>query len=232
MAPPKGVETEVLVRYLDEAMRAVGADTPTHLARKARIAPSTLTRMLKEGGPEHQPRADTLRQIERVSRVPLPPELAAIARPEASGLPAHAVEGEVTVPVRALVGTRHDGLFLLNREPLEWTRRLPGLARRLRVFAVRMPDDSMTPWRQPNELVHIEPTWAVADGCHVLAYLRNTNDRDGDDLVCIRRFRGRDRAAGHVLLESYRILGETQRIPEKDVLLMQRVLEWPEVVAP
>lgn len=228
MSGTKDFETVVLLRYMDEAMRATKSSTPTELARKARIAPSTLTRMLKEGGPTHSPRPETLRQIERVSRVPLPPELANIAHPDLVGAPAATAEGELNIPVRALVGTRIDGRYLLNREPFEWTRRLPGLARRLRVFAVRMPDDTMAPWRQPNEMVFVDPTWAIADGCHVVVYFPNTMESDGEEMVSIRRFRGRDRQAGMIRLEDYTLRGNVTELPTTKVLMMHRVVEWTE----
>lgn len=226
----KSLETNVLLRYVDEAMRNTNSATPTELARKAKVAPSTLTRMLGAEGPLHHPRGETLRALERASRTPLPPELHAIAHPDLAGAPQGAAEGEMNIPVRALVGTRHEGLFHLNREPFEWARRLPGLARRLRVYAVRMPDDSMTPWRQPNELVHVDPTWAVSDGCHVLVSLANTKEANGDEFVCIRRFRGRDRQGGVALLERYGVLGEVDRVPQNQILSMHRILEWAEVV--
>lgn len=222
----KPLESEILRRYVDEVMKTTRTPDASNLARKARMSPSTLLRAL-DG--KHQPRPDTLLKLEAVSRVPLPPELAAMI-PPAPGTPASAI-ADASVPVHALVGSRLTGRFLLNREPYEWTRRLPGIDKRLKVGAVRMPDDSMQPWRRPNELVFYDPLMAVADGDHALVeFTASTQDPNAEETYAIRRFMGRSRDGKTVRLERYWGPPEIEEAPASRIAQMRRILEWPEVV--
>jgi len=222
----KTLESEILRRYVDEVMRTTRTPDASNLARKARMSPSTLLRAL-DG--KHQPRPDTLLKLEAISRVPLPPELAAMI-PPGPGAPAAAI-ADASVPVHALVGSRLRGRFMLNREPYEWTRRLPGIDKRLKINAVRMPDDSMQPWRKPNELVFYDPLLAVADGDHALVeFTAAQSDPNAEETYAIRRFIGRSRDGKTVRLERYWGPPEIEEVPAERVAVLRRILEWSEVV--
>lgn len=236
MAGTKYVETDVLQGYVVEAMRATRTSDATALAKLARLAPSTLTRILGAETRQYAPRRETLRSLLAASGVPLPPELAAVAQDTSPELPSQADQAGGTgllatrvIPVHALIGTRFDGLFHKNTAPLEEVLAPPGLLRRRRVFAVRMPDASMQPWRRPNELVFIDPTWTVAEGDHALVEVNNGAEPDGHPLFAVRRFLGSDRRGLVYRLGRHWGSPEVEEVQRKMIPSMQRVLEWPEV---
>ncbi len=95
-----------------------------------------------------------------------------------------------------------------------------------------MPDATMTPWRRPNEIIFVDPTWAVADGDHTLVELSHPQDPDGPSLYIIRRFVGRRIADATVnLLRWDAGKPTTDVLPAQRVLRLLRILEWDEATA-
>lgn len=241
MAPPmepgvsgeRDVETALLQGYLQQALTATKLPHLTALARRAHLQPSTLTRWAKKA-PDSRTTAHpaTLQLLEQASGVMLPPELSRIARQRAFADPAPGASPGAAalapVPVHALIGTRFDGLFYRNHTASEHIRRLPGLESRHAVFALRMPDDSMEPWRRPNELVFVDPTWAVAVNDHALFEIANHHQPDGPPLYMIRRLMARQRH-GDLRVGRYSADGfKVDSIKATTVTAVQRVLEWHE----
>lgn len=228
----RDVETVVLRNYLQQALTASKLPDLTALARRAGLQPSTLSRWWKKEADRTAPHGGTLRLLEEASGVTLPPELARFAgRSGFAEVQARtpAAPANLPVPVHALIGTRFDGLFFRNHAASEHVRRLPGLEGRSAVFALRMPDDSMEPWRRPNELVFVDPTWAVGIGDHALLEIANHHDPDGPPLYMIRRLVARERRTGNIRLGRYAVDGpQTDSVKATTVTAIHRVLEWSE----
>lgn len=180
------------------------------------------------------PKAETLRALQAAARRPLPPALADLLRGPAPEPPIEVAStnlGIRPIPVHAMVGTRFPGRYHLNREPFEYLRRPEHLVGRERVFALRMPDDSMFPWRRPNELIMVDPTWAIAQGDHALVEINNGQDPDGPPLYMVRQFIALDARAQQLRLGRYGARGlEPETIRQADSPAMQRILEWPTVL--
>lgn len=212
--------------YLERVTRETGL-TLTEVARRARLAPTTLTRFMSREDDKHSLRPSTLRAVEQVTRVPLPPELAAAARGMEAQADQAPEEQPGTVPLFALYGALDHGDYLRNEQPTDMAPRLPGIARNMKVYAVRMPDASMEPWRHANELVYVDPTRFASPGDHALVELSHPRDPDHPrSIFRIRRIIARNRD-GSLRLSSY-VEQDVETVPRERVLGVHRVLEWTE----
>ena len=217
MAIEKPVETAVLERYLDRVKSEKGLD-PSNLAKRAGLSPATLTR-LKQG--QRHARRSTLEALERASGIPLPEELRAAAE-----MPAGAPETGL-IRVYALVGTPLKSAFYLNPIEADRIAAPPALAHASSVYAVRMPDDSMMPWRRPHELIFVDRTLDAAPGDHALVETNHPHDPNhAHPLYRVRRYLGPSRNGYR--LASHRSEAE-EIIPAPEFVRAARILEWPEV---
>lgn len=220
------IPTEVLKRYVDDAKRLRGL-TDGALARRAGISGSALSRLLKG---QRSARRTTLDALERAAGLPLPPEL----RPESRGNELAEPSARFTdagvspgVPVYALIGAPVRDSFYLQEHQADATHRLPGVAHAKAVYAIRMPDTSMTPWRRPNELIFIDPLQTVGEGDHALVEMVHPSDPNHPRHVYrIRRYLGVGRSGHRV--RSYQTEIEEQ-IPSTQVTALLRIMEWAEV---
>lgn len=218
----KPIETEVLERYV-QAIRDRYGWSQNELARKADVDPATISRMLSG---QRQTRRSTLTALERASRMPLPPELVSASMVDGEARPAEGERGD-TIKVFHMIGTNITGSWWRNEAMPDAIARPPALAEARAVFAIRMPDSSMAPWRRPNELVFINPLWAVAEGDHVLLELNHPSDPNhARSLYRVRRFLGITRNGHRFGLYD----GSPEEIiPAAQVVGMTRALEWQEV---
>jgi hypothetical protein len=211
-----------ILRVLDE----LGTDA-TNLARKAKINPSTITGFLSKTPRVRTVRPATLEAIARVSNIPLPGELLASmsdtssTRHSADGMPRD-------VPVHGLISSPVQDAYYWNTTAADFAPRPFGIQHNRRVFALRMPDDSMDGWRRVNELVYIDPMRAVAERDHAMVELANTPAPNDLSVYMIRRVLRR-RPNG-VVLGTWGISPASVEMPRTGVLSFLRVLEWPEVV--
>jgi phage repressor protein C with HTH and peptisase S24 domain len=81
---------------------------------------------------------------------------------------------DVPVMGRALGGP--EGTFALNLQegPLDWARRPTGLAGVDNVFALYVEGDSMSPWREPGDLIYVSKARPAQIGSHVVVVLKST----------------------------------------------------------
>lgn len=219
-------------RYIEHLEQKTGLAI-SRLADGTDVEGTTLTRFMR---PNYtgELRKKTLLALQDKHRVPLPAELAAlISRPAST-----ADEGEVGAPlIEAPASAIHlyamyavTGLpdFAKNERHGDEVPRLPGIAKARSVYAVRMPDDSMWPWRRPDELVYIDPTRVVAEGDHVLVEMSHPhNEHHPGSLFRIRRFLARNRDGTH-RLQRYDS-PEVETLAKARVLALHRILEWHEV---
>lgn len=207
--------------YVDQVMEKSSLAI-TGVAKRAGLAATTLYRLYEN--PDRKPNARTLKAVEDALKIPLPPELATLigraARTE-GGLP-----DPGPVPLYALIGTRFPGLFYRNLQAGDVAPRLPGIQHADKVYALRMPDDSMAPWRRPNELIYIDPTRVTSEGDHCLVELSHEHDANHDqNLFMLRRLAQRGR--GNTVLRHY-ASDDLETLPNARVLALHRVLEWHE----
>lgn len=200
---------------------------PTKLARKAKLNPSTLTGFLAAIPRVKQLRPATLKAIEGASGVPLPPELADLGNPVERPPPTY--DGMPRdVPIHGLIGSPIESAWYWNQTIADFAPRPPGISRSSRVFALRMPDDSMDGWRRVNELIFIDPMRAVAEGDHAFVEMANTVSPDAPSIYMIRRVMRR-RPAG-VVLATWGLSPEEFQMPRMQVITFLRILEWTEVI--
>lgn len=212
--------------YLEQIIRETGL-TLTEIARRAKLSPTTLTRFMAKENEHHNLRPSTLRAIEQATRIALPAELAAAARGMDASFEPPVEEKASTVPLFALYAAPDHGDFLRNEQPTDVAPRLPGIAHNMKVYAVRMPDSSMAPWRRPNELIYIDPTRAASTGDHAMVELSHPRDPNHPRSVFrIRRIVARNRD-GSLRLSNYDS-DEIEQVPRERVLAVHRALEWAE----
>lgn len=212
--------------YVSQVMTATGRD-PTNLARLVNMNPSTLTRLMSSN-PRGGVRRSTLEQIARITGIPLP---AALTNDLPSAAPAAAGNARsllMDVPVHALIGSREPGFYFWNQTALDYVHRPPGVARVTRLFALRMPDDSMAGWRMPGDLVYVDPTRPVAENDHAFIEVANTAMPDEPSLYVIRRV-VRRRASG-VVLQNWGFDPKEITVSRDTVLAYHRVMEWAELL--
>jgi phage repressor protein C with HTH and peptisase S24 domain len=221
MAKQEHLANTLAREYVDEVM-AKSSLAITGIAKRSGLAATTLYRLYEHQ--DRKPNARTLKAVEDAMKVPLPPELAALI-----GRAAH-TEGSVPepgpVPLYALVGTRFPGLFYRNLQAGDVAPRLAGIQHAGKVYALRMPDDSMAPWRRPNELIYIDPSRVTSEGDHCLVELSPEHDANHDQhLFAVRRLAQRGRH--NTVLRQY-ASDDLETIPAARVIALHRVLEWNE----
>lgn len=220
------IANDAMRGYLRHVMEVTQLDA-TNLARKARLNPSTLTGFLSPNPRVRQMRVSTLLAVSAATGVPLPPDLAAQAAP--AERPQAVVEGMPRdVPIHGLIGAPIEKAWYWNQSVADFAPRPPGISRSARVFALRMPDDTMDGWRRVNELVFVDPMRAVAEGDHAFLELANTASPDGPSIYMIRRV-VRRRPSG-VALQTWGMSPTLNEIPRTQVISFHRVLEWTEVI--
>ncbi len=206
-------------------MKRTGLDA-TNLARRAQLNPSTLTGFMSQKPRVHAIRRSTLDAIARVSKVPLPAELASPSAPVATAPGATTMPRDV--PIHGLLAAPVIGAYYWNQSVADFAPRPPGIAHSTRVFALRSPDEEMAGWRRVNELIYVDPLWVVAEGDHAFIELANINSPDAPSVYKIRRVVQR-RPIG-VVLGTWGLHPTEERLERTQVLSLYRVLEWPELL--
>ena len=194
------------------------------LATVTGIDPSYVTRMVKG---ERNASAEVLKKMADQTGVPLPPELLAVLPPE--GPAQTAGMGLVDVPLYTLIPAAGGGAAYRSNVVSDRAPRLPGIIHARDVMAVRMPDDSMSPWRQPSEMIYLQPGWAVARGDHVLAELPHPTDPDSPNSVFVVRQVAQIRQ-GELTLATYDGAAPV-KLRRGEYLALTRVMEWSELTA-
>lgn len=119
------------------------------------------------------------------------------------------------------------GDFTLNGEIVDYARRPPSIANNRSVFAIYAVGDSMSPWREPGDLVYINPNRAPKPGDYVLVEL--TGKGHGENgaallkkLVAVK--------ASHVLLAQFNPPRADIKIPRSQIKSILRVMDWSELL--
>lgn len=153
----------------------------------------------------------------------LPPSL----MPTATGAVEVASADEIAVQAVLMIG--RGPFFHLNPTPSEWVPRPSSLVRSRGIAAFRAGDSSMAPWRQPDELVLVDPARAISPGCHAVIPLLDPKDQQQPEMHLLCRITGPWVPGEMPPLELYNppkgfALGRLQLASRP-----KRVLEWQEV---
>jgi hypothetical protein len=213
-------------------LAATVGEEPSNMARRAGLATTTLTRALSPSGHGKLTRS-TLEALARAYGVEVPAAvLEAVepgrrrrsARPDVQRLarlptpPA----GPNDVPVWGAIDSARPGFFHLNHVALDYARRPPGAAAVAHLACLRMPDDSMAPWRLAGEALYLDPHRPMTLMHHVLVECAVLADPNGPTLSFVAQLRRE---------------GYWQHAP-RDVVALDglqvvnrvRVLEWQELL--
>jgi phage repressor protein C with HTH and peptisase S24 domain len=206
--------------------------TPTQLAARAKLAPSTLTRFLNNPAVKHAPSTTTLAKLAQVAGLdfasasarPLP-EPNAVFVPDAPPLGPRAA-GPVDVPVYGVAEGGQDGAFVINLTDgaIDYAARPLPLLRAQNVFAVRIQGNSMSPLWDNGDLVYCHPGRGYGPDDFVIVQLDGGPGEPPRALF--KQFRRQDN--GTLVL---RQLSPDQEImvDRADVKQVWRVLHWREL---
>lgn len=218
--------------------RAKAADTHiTDIARRSGVDPAALSREMKKNGPSRT----VLQLIGRALGWQVPPEILAQARPgKAAGanrarrghqtpnpqpriVPADEMEVWTTYP-------REGPWFFYNdHEVVETAPRPPALQTAQHIAAIRMPNMTMMPWRQPDEFVVLALRRQVTAGNHALVRLISRARPNDPELCLIARIDRLPDGDQPPLMTIYNAPSAALDMRYFSFASMIRILEWPEV---
>jgi len=119
----------------------------------------------------------------RTSAVRRPGTLLPVDLPGASSLPKD-------VPVYGVTVGGQGGEFAFNGQTVDYVRRPPGLANVPNAFALYVANDSMSPWKEPGDLVYVQPGRPAKVGDYVVIEMKSI--QDGEAGAClVKRLKGR-----------------------------------------
>ena len=121
-------------------------------------------------------------------------------------------------------------LFRLNRVAVDMAPRPHGISTARKTSALRMPDDTMAPWRRAGELVFIDPTRPVRRGDHALFLLADPQHPDEDAACLIREVLAVETAPTARQMAAHTAKAPESFLEDYVVTERQRVLEWEEVL--
>ncbi len=130
------------------------------------------------------------------------------------------------VPVLGLASCGSDGLFYMNGQIHDHVKRPPRLAGVKDAYALYVDGYSMSPWREPGELVYVHPTMPVKIGDYVVVEMM-PEGADNDRKAYIKRLVRR--TAEKVVLVQYNP-PEEKTLPAKRVRAIHRVMGWSEIL--
>ncbi len=180
--------------------RALGTQAPAHLARQA-------VKGRKRGYTDHKIMAT------------------ALASPITGAAPRLA-DHDVQVWIAMPVG--RGPLFLLQTAATEFAWRPPSLSGARQAFMMRMPDDSMSPWREAGEPIYFDPDADPAQARHAMLQLDIGLPADVC-LVCRLLSPAVIGEKPHGMI--YRD-GRKSSIPDGPVRRVIPALEWTQIIPP
>lgn len=228
--------TELSQRAAREWVSRLAAErktTPTGLARRAGLNPSTVTRPMSAGDHKHLITRQTIERIASTWQVAAPESLLK-GLPEGRnrttrakivatlGTLALPPPGPNDVPVWGAVATARAGFFHLNRVPLDYTRRPPGAAAIANLACLRMPDESMEPWRRTGEPLFLDPHRPIGIDHHALVEVGLEADPNAHPMAFV----------GQLRREGWYQHGPRKLVDLRGLRVLERfrILEWQELL--
>lgn len=239
------LEREAQARARDFIQDLVGQTglNATRLAMAAGLSQTTLTRPLTD--PRAALTARTIELVARRFKAPLPAGLldqlppgrnrahrdGAMGWKMEPSLPSPPEPGPARdVPIYGALMISRGPLFHLNRIAVDMAPRPHGIRTARKTYALRMPDESMAPWRRAGELVFIDPTRPVRRGDHALYLLADPAQPDNDAVCLIREVLAGETAPTARQMAAHAAKGPEAFLEAYVVTERQRVLEWEEVL--
>lgn len=226
--------TQRATRTYLQAVLAHTLWSPTELARRCKLAPSTLNRFLNNDRVTHTLSARTLAKIADASTLPLPPALGGSwgggtsadsapsgVRLTASGvaLPEGARPGGFgpgrDLPVRGRAQAGPDGAVLLDPDPIDWTWRPAELQGARDAFAMFVTGASMGDILPEGATIFVHPNlparpndFVVVEKQGHIALIKRLVRRAGDNLILRQYNPPRDVTVKREdVLAIYRVIG-------------------------
>lgn len=228
--------------YIAALIERTGLDR-TNLARAAGLAQSTLAEArVRKGHPLTRHTVETLAARFRIAPPPglvdrLPPGRNRTHRSGAkawimeSPPPSAGTTGHVRdVPIFGALMISRGPLFRLNRVAVDMAPRPYGLLTARKAYAIRMPDESMSPWRRAGELVFIDPTRPVRRGDHALFLLADPSHPNEEPFCLVREVIGAESAPTARQMAAHSQKGPETFLDEFVATERHRVLEWEEAL--
>lgn len=192
-------------------------------------------------GKSESPRGKTITAIASVLDIPisqllthdgpdeadaLPPPNARILKNQQQTPDFQSLPRDIPVMGRALGGP--EGTFPLNLQEgaIDWARRPAGLTGIDNVFALYIEGDSMSPWREPGDLIYVSKTRPPQIGSHVVVVLNEIDHSEPPRAYVKKLIR---RTGGRIELRQY----NPDRMMCLDVAAVKevlRVIEFSEVL--
>jgi len=130
------------------------------------------------------------------------------------------------VPVHGIAAAGQGGNFTFNGDIVDYLPRPAGIARRLRVFAIRTVGTSMVPWRQPGDPIYLDDSRPARPGDYVVVECKGTKGEPGD--AFLKRLVSETDA--RVRLEQFNPPDNKIDIPRAQIKMIYRVIDWPELL--
>lgn len=191
--------TQRATRGYLQAVLAQTTWSATELARRCKLAPSTLNRFLHDDRVTHSLSARTLAKISEVSGVALPPALGggqgeSVAGAAMTQLPEGAKPGGFSrgrdLPVRGRAQGGPDGAILLDPDPIDWTWRPAELQGARDAFAMFVTGASMGDILPEGTTIFVHPNFPARPNDFVvvekpghIALIKRLVRRTGENLI-------------------------------------------------
>jgi transcriptional regulator with XRE-family HTH domain len=191
--------TQRATRSYLQAVLAHTLWSPTELARRCKLAPSTLNRFLNNDRVTHTLSARTLAKIAEASSLPLPPALGGAPTDGVStvlgmALPEGARPGGFgrgrDLPVRGRAQGGPDGAVLLDPDPIDWTWRPAELQGARDAFAMFVTGSSMGDILPEGATIFVHPNlparpndFVVVEKHGHVALIKRLVRRAGENLI-------------------------------------------------
>lgn len=149
----------------------------------------------------------------------------AVFAPEKATLSPRMLDQDIPVLGVGAAGTSGD--FRFNGETIDFVRRPPGISKRKGIFAIYAQGESMAPWRQPGDLVYVDPSRPPKPGDYVLVECQPTRQGEPGDaylkkLVALTPTK--------LILEQHNPKNDHLEVMRSRVLHLYRVIDWPELL--
>lgn len=224
--------------WLREQARGHGM-TVTDVARRSDVDQGALSRAMKRGGPSRE----VLRTIANALKWTIPDAVLLAAPPGRSTGPQR-VAKRGAIPALSRIPTaqpvdqlavwttypREEPWFYYNdQEIVETVARPSALQSAQHIMAIRMPNASMSPWRQPDEFIVLALRRPVAPGNHALVRLVPRARPNETELSLIARIDRMPEGDKPPAMTIYNLRGGVPDMKFFAYVSMIRVLEWSEV---
>lgn len=216
-------ERHLIAEWMERVMAATGW-TPPQWARLAEnMAPSNITRLIKNPGEASRPRTDTIVRLARAVPAHLgldPPNLGSdvadltahhkrsVPESHDDGFVVHPVSIPTqsqmprTLPVYGSAQGGSDGEFEMNGNIVDYVEMPPSLSGARSAYGVYVSGESMSPRFEPGWLLHVHPHKGPRPGDDVVIQVR-PSDENSPPLAFVKTLVSWDRSGGKLVARQF-----------------------------